>query len=125
MQVLLLSPKSHAALVCLNYIDAAVMFASPLKQLPKTIYSSILEIKLALALILLDFLYLSLWLNKGKNINVLYENKVDLHFQIMSLHPSTILEDQELGSKVCTKAKKHSFLLSPARVWKREYSTIH
>lgn len=85
MQVLLLSPQSHAALVCLNYIDAAVMFASPLKQLPKTIYSSILEIKLALAPILLDFLYLSLWLNKGKNINVLYENKVDLHFQNLLL----------------------------------------
>lgn len=42
MQVLL-SPKSHAALVCFNYIDLAVMFASRLKQLPKSTHRRVLE----------------------------------------------------------------------------------
>lgn len=39
----LLSTKSHAALVCFNYIDLAVMFASPLKPLPKTTHRKVLE----------------------------------------------------------------------------------
>lgn len=39
----LLSPKAHAALVWFNSIDLAVMFASPLKELPKSTHMRMLE----------------------------------------------------------------------------------
>lgn len=67
----LLSPKSHAALVCFNYIDLAVMFASPLKQLLKSTHRRVLETQAITGSHSASFLVPITLLNKGKNVNML------------------------------------------------------